>query len=106
MRVDHIAIPASDVPASTRWYQQQFQAEVIYQDDSWAFLKVGGIKLALVRPDQHPGHIAFSVTPEELQQRAKETGTPIATHRDGTRGLYIRDPEGNSVEFICYHAPT
>lgn len=103
MRVDHIAIPAADIPATARWYQDHFAAEVLYQDDSWAFLKVGGTKLALVQPDQHPSHVAFSVTPEELEANAREYGQPIATHRDGTRGIYIRDPAGNAIEFICYH---
>lgn len=102
MRVDHIAIPATDIPATARWYEEHFAAEVLYQDDSWAFLKVGGTKLALVKPEQHPGHIAFSVTPQELEAKARQHNQPIATHRDGTRGIYIHDPAGNSIEFICY----
>jgi catechol 2,3-dioxygenase-like lactoylglutathione lyase family enzyme len=104
MRVDHIAIPATDIPVSVCWYKEHFAAEVLYQDDSWAFLKIGSVKLALVKPDQHPGHIAFSVTPDELEARSRQHNQPIATHRDGARGIYIRDPFGNAIEFICYHA--
>lgn len=105
MRVDHIAIETNDIATAASWYQQEFAAEVLYQDDSWAFLKVGGTKLALVRPEQHPAHIAYSVTPEELQTLAVKHRQAIQNHRDGSRGIYIRDPAGNAIEFICYAKP-
>jgi len=102
MRVDHVAVEASNIPASVRWYQDTFAAEVLYQDSSWAFLKVGGSKIALVTPGQHPPHLAFAVSSEELEIKSRKFGKPIEAHRDGTRGIYISDPQGNAVELICY----
>lgn len=91
--IDHIAIPVQDVAASLAWYKEKFNCEVTYQDDTWAFIKFGNIKLALVIPSQHPAHIAF-VSPD-----AEKAG-PLKTHRDGTRSCYVTDPAGNSLEIM------
>lgn len=92
--LDHIAIPVQDIAAAVDWYKREFRCEVSYQDDTWAFLKFGNIKLALVIPSQHPAHIAF-VSPE-----AEKFGT-LKTHRDGTRSCYVKDPSGNSIEIMA-----
>jgi len=102
MKFDHVAIPSSNIPQSVEWYRDHFCAEVIYQDKSWAFLNIGGQKLALVTPTQHPPHVAVAVSEDELNAASKQTGVAIDTHRDGTKGIYIHDPFGNAVELICY----
>src|SRR4051812_10741882 len=48
MQFDHVAVPSSDIAESVRWYTERFGAEVLYQDATWAFMLVGGTKLALV----------------------------------------------------------
>jgi catechol 2,3-dioxygenase-like lactoylglutathione lyase family enzyme len=102
MRFDHIAITAADVAKSVQWYKDRFNADVLYQDESWAFLQFGGLKLALVNARQHPPHLALSVTEAQLAGEAAKAGQKIETHRDGTCGIYVQDPAGNSIEFICY----
>ena len=102
MTFDHVAVPSNDSPASVEWYRSHFGAEILYQDKTWAFLSVGGQKLALVTPTQHPPHMAVKVTEEELNAASKSTGVAIDKHRDGTAGIYIHDPFGNAVELICY----
>jgi len=102
MRLDHVAIVASDIDKSVQWYMQQFGATVLYQDKTWAFLQIGGNKLALVTPGQHPPHLAFSVTEDQLAQASADTNIPIDKHRDGTKGIYLADPNGNAVELISY----
>jgi catechol 2,3-dioxygenase-like lactoylglutathione lyase family enzyme len=55
---------------------------------------------------QGEGHVAFRVEPEELDRRRAEVvaaGIPIDREvrwGGGARSLYLRDPAGNSVEFI------
>ncbi|HEX8551529.1 MAG TPA: VOC family protein [Abditibacteriaceae bacterium] len=100
--MDHVAVQTADVPKSVRWYVEQFGAEVLYQDDTWAFLRLGQGKLALVTPTQHPPHVALRVDEEQLEAAAAHAGKPIDRHRDGTRGIYIDDLDGNAVELICY----
>ena len=104
MKFDHVAVPSNDIGASVRWYAEHFGARVIYQDQTWAFMDLGGTKLALVSPQQHPPHVAIDVSESELAEASRATGVPIEAHRDGTRGIYIHDPFGNAVELICYPA--
>jgi catechol 2,3-dioxygenase-like lactoylglutathione lyase family enzyme len=91
--IDHVAIAVRDVAAAVDWYRRTFRCEVTYQDDSWAFLKFGNVKLALVVEEQHPPHIAF-VSPD-----AAKFGE-LQPHRDGTRSVYVSDPAGNPVEIM------
>ena len=100
--MDHVAVPARDIAASVEWYVQTLGATVLYQDGTWAFLKLGQGKLALVTPSQHPPHAAVRVSEAALKQAAAEAGKAVDTHRDGTKGIYVSDPDGNQVELICY----
>ena len=102
MQFDHTAVPSSDIAASVVWYRAHLGAEVLYQDKTWAFLNVGGTKVALVTPTQHPPHIAVRVSEAQLAEAAGAAKLPIDAHRDGTKGIYIHDPFGNAVELICY----
>jgi len=102
MELDHVAVPSHNIGASVRWYVEALGASVLYQDGTWAFLKLGQGKIALVTPSQHPPHMAVRVDEETLAAAALEAGKPIDSHRDGTQGIYIGDPDGNQVELICY----
>ncbi len=92
--IHHLAIAVTDVPASVAWYQAQFNCTVAYQDATWALLKFANISLALVIPVQHPPHIGFVV------DDAARFGA-LTTHRDGTRSVYVNDPDGNSLEMMA-----
>ena len=100
--MDHVAVPTQDVASSVRFYVESFGAQVLYQDETWAFLKLGQGKLALVTPTQHPAHVALRVDVRSLEAAAKSSGQEVDEHRDGTRGIYVRDNAGNVVELICY----
>jgi catechol 2,3-dioxygenase-like lactoylglutathione lyase family enzyme len=102
MRFDHVAVPSKDIPKAVEWYRSRFNAKVLYEDTTWAFLQIGGTKLALVTPTQHPPHIALSLTEEALRDAAAMNNVAIDTHRDGSQGIYIYDPDGNAVELINY----
>ena len=102
MQFDHTAVPSNDIARSVEWYRARLGATVLYQDDTWAFLNVGGAKLALVTPTQHPPHFAVKVDGQQLEDAARAAGLQIDHHRDGTRGIYLHDPFGNAVELICY----
>ena len=84
------------------WYVENFRAEILYQDPTWAFLQIGQGRLALVTPTQHPPHMAIGVDVLTLARAAAAAGKPIDRHRDGTRGIYLSDPDGNQVELISY----
>ena len=90
----HVAMSVQNVADAVRWYLDHFQCVVRYQDETWALLGFANIQLALVIPDQHPPHIAFT-SPD-----AARFG-PLKRHRDGTESVYIIDPSGNSVEVLA-----
>lgn len=100
--LDHVAIQSKNIPADVDYYVQTFGASILYADDSWAFLKIGQGKLALVTPSQHPPHIALRVDLPSLAAAARKLNIPIDQHRDGTRGIYLDDPSGNTLELIYY----
>ncbi len=91
--IDHVAVSVRNIGASVAWYQEHFHCEVLYRDETWAMLQFANIKLALVVAAQHPPHLGF-FTP-----RAAEFGE-LKLHRDGTRSVYVTDPDGNSIEML------
>lgn len=100
---DHIAEQVPDVAAAVSWYRQLVpDSEILYQDESWAFVKVGGTKLAFIQQGHHPDHIGFRVSDADLERLAVEHGQTIRTHRDRTRSFYIKAPGERWIEFISY----
>lgn len=93
-RIEHVAISVRDVAQAVAWYTSSFNCTVTYQDATWAMLKFDNLELALVIPQQHPPHIAFT-SPD-----AGRFGE-LRTHRDGTRSTYVKDPDGNAVEIMA-----
>ncbi len=100
--LDHVAIATHHIAEGVAFYVERCGAQVLYQDETWAFLRLGQGKLALVTPSQHPPHLALRVDEAALEEAARREGKPVDTHRDGTKGIYVFDPSGNAVELICY----
>jgi len=92
VKIDHVAIQVEDPREAVDWYTNNFNAKLLYVDDTWGFVQFENIKLAFVVPGQHPAHFAFEV--KELE------GGKI--HRDESRSVYNRDPWGNIYELIKY----
>ena len=89
----HVAFQVDDIDEAIAWYCAQFDVVPAYQDDTWALLEFANIRLALVKPDQHPPHIAVA-------RGDAEAFGPLTVHRDGTASTYVRDPAGNIVEVL------
>ena len=100
---DHIAMVVPDISEAVAWYKSTFpSSESLYEDISWAFLEVNGVRIALVLKDEHPGHIAWKVSEEKLNELAEQHCQTIALHRDGTKSFYLKAPGGNSIEIITF----
>ena len=103
VQFDHVAQQVSDIGAALDWWQRMVPgAVVVYADETWAMLEAGGARLAFVMADEHPDHLAFKVSGEELSRLAAEHGASIAEHRDGSRSFYVDAPGGKGVEVIAY----
>ena len=91
--IHHVAVTVENIERAIAWYKARFTFEVTWQDESWALLAFDNIALALVRPQQHPPHVAF------ITKELDTFGAPVR-HRDGTASVYIEDSEGNTVEML------
>jgi len=103
VQFDHVAQPVPDIAAALAWWQRTVPgARVLYADDTWGLIDAGGAKLAFVMADQHPHHLAFKVSGEELECMAQEHGAVVAVHRDASRSFYLEAPGDARVEIIAY----
>ena len=104
MKFDHVAVTVpteSMMKNNVKWYCDQYNAKVLYQDDTWSLLSVGGVKVAFVLPQQHPPHIAFRI--DDTQRASlEEEGHEFKKHRDGSESCYIKDLCGNHLEFLFW----
>ena len=103
MQFDHVAQQVPDIAAALEWWSGVVPgARVLYADETWGLLEAGGAKLAFVMADQHPNHLAFKVSGEELERLAAQHGVEIALHRDASRSFYLDAPGGHGIEVIAY----
>ena len=94
-KIDHIAFIVEEPKLAAKWYQLNFDAEILYLDNTWAFIEFENIKFAFIKKGQHPPHFAIEV--EEFEE-----GDVIKEHRDGTISVYKKDPWGIIYELIKY----
>lgn len=104
LEFDHIALTSTNVAKDIEFYESRFsKIGILYQDDSWAFLEIGGIKVAFVSQGEHPPHMAFRVkTREILEEMAATNDKTIKVHRDKSESFYLHDPSGNAIEIVFY----
>lgn len=104
---DHIAQQVPDIAEAVTWYVRTLPGvKVLHQDSSWAFIEANGTKLAFVKSDQHPNHLAWRVDTAELERLAAELGKEIKSHRDHSRSFYLEAPGGQWIEIICTRSAT
>tara|TARA_R110000824_G_scaffold555_4_gene3603 strand:- start:17243 stop:17536 length:294 start_codon:yes stop_codon:yes gene_type:complete len=97
MKLDHVAINVDNIEKSVKWYMENLEGKILYEDGTWALLRVGDVKIALTMATQHKPHVAFKV--DNLLPFGREE---IKRHRDGSRYVYKEDPDGNVIEWVCY----
>jgi len=103
VQFDHVAQQVPDIAAALEWWSGVVPgARVLYADETWGLLEAGGAKLAFVMADEHPDHLAFKVTGEELERLAAVHAVGVSGHRDGSRSFYLDAPGGHRVEIIAY----
>lgn len=97
--IDHIAIKVADLKQAEQWYLEHLKAEITFRDYKYIRLKVGNTNIALIDEAYYPWpHIGVLV---ENQDDLPEKGQRVE-HRDGTIGVYVKDPFGNYIEYIWY----
>ena len=86
---DHVAQVVPDIAAAVAFYTELLpDAKLLYQDESWAFVEAGGVKLAFVVKDQHPGHLAWRLASDGKPLgglRVTGSRTGVVTHEPGSQ---------------------
>lgn len=100
MNFDHVALQSNDINNSINWYVEKWNAEILYQDKTWGLIQVGKMKIAFVTPSQHPAHVCFEIDEAFIAEKLKDK--TFKGHRDGSSSCYIRDPDGNFLEFLYW----
>jgi len=117
----HVALNVRDVEQMGAFYMGLLGYELEWQPDpDNLYLSRGRDNIAIHRSDKAPepgveargamDHIGFILDQfEEVDQWAEWLTAhghpplvPVKTHRDGARSFYVRDPEGNLLQFICH----
>ena len=97
--IDHIAIRVANLREAEEWYLDHLKAEVTFRDPKYIRLKVRNTNIALFDQAHYPwAHVGVLVGDKE---DLPNEGTRIE-HRDGTIGVYVKDPFGNYIEYIWY----
>jgi catechol 2,3-dioxygenase-like lactoylglutathione lyase family enzyme len=112
----HLALNVANVATAVEFYVTVFGMRVVWQPDPEnAYLSSGCDNLALHQATspvsasgQRLDHLGFLVaTPEDVDRAAVILAarqiplrTPPRTHRDGSRSLYVTDPDGNVIQIL------
>jgi len=123
-----IALRVVDLDVMQRFYEEVIGLELMQRFEKMAFFRIadgyaGHTQiLALFDYTEHPSsaapdaehstidHIAFSIALEHYEserQRLQKLGLDVSTAEHTWvrwRSLYVKDPEGNTVELVCYDA--
>jgi catechol 2,3-dioxygenase-like lactoylglutathione lyase family enzyme len=100
MNFDHVALVSKNIKKAIDWYVEKWNAVILYQDETWGLISVGESKIAFVTPTQHPAHICFEIDEKFISEKLHcET---FKGHRDGSSSCYVRDPDGNFLEFLYW----
>src|SRR5215470_9111179 len=121
-----IALRVADLDAMQRFYQEVVGLELLRRFDHAAFFRIadgyGGHTQVLAlfdRSDQSGyrgldrerttvDHLAFEIDRADYEAekaRLERLGVPVTTAEHAWvrwRSLYVDDPEGNTVEWVCY----
>ena len=97
--VDHIAIRVKDIDKCKEWWENYCNAKCVFSTDTYHRMQLSNTTIALIDETTYEhDHVGILVN---YQENLPKDGT-IVKHRDETIGSYVRDPEGNIVEFIYY----
>ncbi len=100
MIVDHIAIKVSDLQLAEDWYTENLNAKITFRDEKYIRLKLENTNIALIDEKYYPqAHTGFLI--DKIEDLPTEKGE-VVKHRDGTIGVYVKDPFGNYLEYIWY----
>jgi catechol-2,3-dioxygenase len=120
-RLGEIALKVKDIESMTVFYRDVIGLSVLRKEPHMVFFEISeGFEghtaiLALFKREGETSasvgtldHIAFSISLEDFEKekaRLENLGQKVQTNTHNWvqwRSLYVYDPEGNEVEFVCF----
>ena len=98
--VDHIAILVDDLKAAEKWYTEKLAGKVTFRDLKYIRMTVSNTNIALIDKNDYP-HAHVGILVKNKEDLPVDKGI-VVKHRDGTIGVYVKDPFGNYLEYIWY----
>jgi extradiol dioxygenase family protein len=98
--VDHIAVLVDDLAIAEEWYTKRLDGKVTFRDPKYIRMSVSNTNIALIDKKHYP-YPHFGILVEKIEDLPIELGEAVY-HRDGTAGVYVKDPFGNYLEYIWY----
>ena len=99
--IDHVAILVENIDVSQKWYEDNCGAVLVFEDQKYKRMSMGNVSIALI-DKKHYKYAHIGIPVENYADLPSNSGE-IVHHRDGTTGCYVKDPDGNVVEFIHYN---
>ena len=103
--IEEIVFEVKDLDRSVAFYQNVIGLPLFSREPQAAWFRVGEQWLALFTPDRAGSgqHFAFLIAPpdaERLRRALVAQGFPEETmQQDEGSSVYVRDPDGNKIEF-------
>lgn len=99
--IDHIAILVENLEISQKWYEEHCGAKLVFEDHKYKRMQMDNVSIALIDKKYYKyAHIGIPV--DYYVDLPSDKGEMVH-HRDGTTGCYVKDPDGNVVEFVHYN---
>jgi catechol 2,3-dioxygenase-like lactoylglutathione lyase family enzyme len=127
LRLDHVAVPVSDMEAALQFYGEQLGLKFMFREvdpveqEDFAYFELAGGNLELLRSLAHPfekpdlkppycPHLALatldmSATLRMIQEQGLRLIKGPLTIEDKVTWLYIADPDNNVIEFVQWFTP-
>jgi len=98
--IDHIAILVSDLKIAEEWYTENLKGKITFRNEKYIRISVANTNIALI-DKKHYDKAHFAILVDNFNELPLNKGE-IIKHRDGTVGVFIKDPFGNYIEYIWY----
>jgi len=98
--VDHIAILVNNLEIAEKWYCEHLNGKVAFRDDKYIRISIENTNIALIH-EKYYKYAHCGILVENYNDLPLEKGE-VVKHRDGTIGVYVKDPFGNYLEYIWF----
>lgn len=105
MKLNHVHVPVSDLDQAVEFYQAELGWPLEFRTEDSAYFDAAGVVLERSKSPANPDFIVglavddVDATYQDLIDRGVAVGDVPKDRSWGVRNFYVRDPDGNQVEY-------